>query len=69
MPRSGRRPDRRHRSRYGRAVRSYHLQVDVQPKEMYVAEEIIEALQKETSLENLEDPSRARRGRSRSSHC
>ena len=33
-------------------VRSYRLQVDVQP-EKYVAEEIIEALQKETSLENL----------------
>ena len=33
-------------------VRSYHLQVDVQP-EKYVAEAIIEALQKETSLENL----------------
>jgi uroporphyrinogen III methyltransferase / synthase len=33
-------------------VRSYRLQVDVQP-EKYVAEEIIEVLQKETSLENL----------------
>ncbi len=33
-------------------VRSYRLQVDVQP-EKYVAEEIIGALQKETSLENL----------------
>ena len=33
-------------------VRRYHLQVDVQP-EKYVAEAIIEALQKETSLENL----------------
>ena len=33
-------------------VRSYRLQVDVQP-EKYVAEEIVEALQKETSLENL----------------
>ena len=33
-------------------VRSYRLQVDVQP-EKYVAEEIIEALQRETSLENL----------------
>ena len=33
-------------------VRSYHLQVDVQP-EKYVAEAIIEALHKETSLENL----------------
>jgi uroporphyrinogen III methyltransferase / synthase len=33
-------------------VRSYHLQVDVQPGK-YVAEAIIEALQKETSLENL----------------
>jgi uroporphyrinogen III methyltransferase / synthase len=33
-------------------VRSYRLQVDVQP-EKFVAEEIIEALQKETSLENL----------------
>jgi uroporphyrinogen III methyltransferase/synthase len=33
-------------------VRSYRLQVDVQP-EKYVAEEIIEALKKETSLENL----------------
>jgi uroporphyrinogen III methyltransferase / synthase len=33
-------------------VRSYHLQVDVQP-EKYVAEAIIEALQRETSLENL----------------
>jgi uroporphyrinogen III methyltransferase/synthase len=33
-------------------VRSYHLQVDVQP-EKYVAEEIVEELQKETSLENL----------------
>jgi uroporphyrinogen III methyltransferase/synthase len=33
-------------------VRGYHLQVDVQP-EKYVAEAIIEALQKETSLENL----------------
>ncbi len=34
-------------------VRSYHLQVDVQP-EKYVAEAIVEALQKETSLENLQ---------------
>ena len=33
-------------------VRSYRLQVDVQP-EKYVAEAIIEALQKETSVENL----------------
>ena len=33
-------------------VRSYHLQVDVQP-EKYVAEAIIEALQNETSVENL----------------
>jgi uroporphyrinogen III methyltransferase/synthase len=33
-------------------VRSYHLQVDVQP-EKYIAEAIIEALQRETSLENL----------------
>jgi uroporphyrinogen III methyltransferase/synthase len=33
-------------------VRSYHLQVDVQP-EKYVAEAIVEALQQETSLENL----------------
>ncbi|MCX6968672.1 MAG: uroporphyrinogen-III C-methyltransferase [Verrucomicrobia bacterium] len=33
-------------------VRSYHLQVDVQP-EKFVAEEIIKALQKETSVENL----------------
>ena len=33
-------------------VRSCHLQVDVQP-EKYVAEAIIEALHKETSLENL----------------
>lgn len=33
-------------------VRRYHLQVDVQP-EKYVAEAIVEALQEETSLENL----------------
>lgn len=33
-------------------VRSFHLQVDVQP-EKYVAEEVIKALQKETSVENL----------------
>jgi uroporphyrinogen III methyltransferase/synthase len=33
-------------------VRSFHLQVDVQP-EKYVAEEIVKALQKETSVENL----------------
>ena len=33
-------------------VRSYRLQVDVQP-EKYVAEEIVQALQKETSVENL----------------
>lgn len=33
-------------------VKSYHLQVDVQP-EKYVAEEIIKALQKEVSVENL----------------
>ena len=33
-------------------VRAYHLQVDVQP-EKYVAEEIIGALQEETSVENL----------------
>ncbi len=33
-------------------VRSFHLQVDVQP-EKYVAEEIIKALQKETSVENV----------------
>lgn len=33
-------------------IRSYHLQVDVQP-EKYVAEAIIDALQKETSVENL----------------
>jgi uroporphyrinogen III methyltransferase/synthase len=33
-------------------VRSYHLQVDVQPGK-YVAEAIIEALENETSLENL----------------
>ncbi len=33
-------------------VRGYRLQVDVQP-EKYVAEEIIQALQKETSVENL----------------
>jgi uroporphyrinogen III methyltransferase/synthase len=33
-------------------VRSYRLQVDVQP-EKYVAEAIIKALQKETSVENL----------------
>jgi len=33
-------------------VRAYRLQVDVQP-EKYVAEEIVKALQKETSVENL----------------
>ena len=33
-------------------VRSYHLQVDVQP-EKYVAEEILTELQKEVSVENL----------------
>lgn len=33
-------------------VRSFHLQVDVQP-DKYVAEEIVKALQKETSVENL----------------
>lgn len=33
-------------------VRSYHLQVDLQP-EKYVAESIIEELQKETTVENL----------------
>lgn len=33
-------------------VRSFHLQADVQP-EKHVAEEIIKALQKETSVENL----------------
>ena len=33
-------------------VKAYHLQVDVQP-EKYVAEEIIKALQKEISVENL----------------
>lgn len=33
-------------------VRSFHLQVDVQP-EKYVAEEVVKALQKETSVENL----------------
>ncbi len=33
-------------------VRSFHLQVDVQP-EKYVAEEVVRALQKETSVENL----------------
>ena len=33
-------------------MRSYRLQVDVQP-EKYVAEEIIRALQQQTSVENL----------------
>lgn len=33
-------------------VRSYHLQVDVQP-EKYVAEQVVKALQKEASVENL----------------
>jgi uroporphyrinogen III methyltransferase/synthase len=33
-------------------VRSYRIEVDVQP-EKYVAEEIVKALQKETSLENV----------------
>jgi len=33
-------------------VKAFHLQVDVQP-EKYVAEEIIKALEKETSVENL----------------
>jgi len=33
-------------------VRSFHLQVDVQP-EKYVAEEVVKALQQETSVENL----------------
>lgn len=33
-------------------IRAYHLQVDIQP-EKFVAEEILAALQKETSVENL----------------
>ena len=47
-------------------VRSYHLQVDVQP-EKYVAEEIIQGTPEGDEPGKSESPSRSRRGRSRSS--